>query len=156
MTTPAIILVLLLLPLGAAHLTQRRSAPIDLQSGGIAGLVLAFVFFGIGHFARPQEMTEMLPPMIPGRVAIIYATGILEWGLAAGLAFPRTRRAAGWACIAVLVGFFPANIYAAANSIGMGGHQWGPIYLLIRAPLQLLLIVWTYWFAIKEWVRCND
>jgi hypothetical protein len=33
------------------------------------------------------------------------------------------------------------GVYAAANSLGMGGHQWGPIYLLIRAPLQLLLIL---------------
>ena len=45
--------------------------------------------------------------------------------------------------------FFPANIYAAFNSIGLGGHQWGPIYLLIRAPLQIILIAWAYFLCVK-------
>jgi len=34
--------------------------------------------------------------------------------------------------------------------VGMGGHLWGPVYLLIRVPLQLLLIGWSYWFAVSR------
>ena len=34
---------------------------------------------------------------------------------------------------AVLVLFFPANIYAAINHIPMGGHAWGPVYRLFAA-----------------------
>lgn len=41
------------------------------------------------------------------------------------------------------------NIYAAVNHVPMGDHAWGPVYLLIRVPLQLILIFWTYWFTIK-------
>ena len=52
--------------------------------------------------------------------------------------------------IAVLVGFFPANIYAALNQTGMGGHLWGPVYLLIRGPLQALLIWWTWYYAVRS------
>ncbi len=150
MTTPAIILGILLLLVALAQILADRWQGIDVRTGGVAGLVIVFVFFGIGHFARTQAMADMLPPSIPLRVPIIYATGALEWSLAAALAIPRTRRAAGWACIAVLVGFFPANVYAALNSTGMGGHQWGPVYLLIRAPLQIVLIGWTYWFAVRD------
>ena len=151
MTTPLIILAILVLPLAIARLSATRSgARIDARLGGVVGLSMSFVFFGVGHFAQTQPMSEMLPAWVPMRVPLIYVTGLLEWGLAAALLTHRYRRLAGWACIAVLVLFFPANIYAALNSVGMGGHQWGPVYLLIRAPLQLILIGWTYWFTLRK------
>lgn len=149
MTTPLIVLSILLLPLIVSIALSTRYPGVDARSGGIVGLAIAFVFFGIGHFAQTAPMAEMLPAWVPFRVPIIFATGVLEWLLAVGLLVPRFRPQIGWACLGVLVAFFPANIYAAVNSIGMGGHQWGPVYLLIRAPLQLVLIAWTYWFAIR-------
>jgi uncharacterized membrane protein len=50
----------------------------------------------------------------------------------------------------VLVLFFPANIYAAINRIPMGGHELGPVYLLVRAPLQVMILFWVYWFTIRQ------
>ena len=94
-------------------------------------------------------MVEMLPPWLPFRHALVYATGLLEWLLAVGLLVPRLRRTAGWSCIACLILFLPANVYAAINAVGMGGHLWGPVYLLIRVPLQGLLIGWAYWFTVR-------
>jgi hypothetical protein len=32
----------------------------------------------------------------------------------------------------------------------MGGHEWGPVYLLIRAPLQAIIVFWVYWFTIRQ------
>jgi uncharacterized membrane protein len=55
-----------------------------------------------------------------------------------------------WVAAAILVLFFPANIYAAINQVPMGGHAWGPEYLLIRAPLQVAILFWVYWFGIKQ------
>lgn len=52
--------------------------------------------------------------------------------------------------IAFLILVFPASIYAALNRVDMGGHEMGPMYLLARAPLQLLLIGWAYWFAVRR------
>ena len=49
----------------------------------------------------------------------------------------------------MLIAFLPVNIYAAVNRVGMGGHEWGPIYLLIRVPLQFILIGWIWWFAVR-------
>jgi len=31
----------------------------------------------------------------------------------------------------------------------MGGHAAGPKYLWVRAPLQLVLAAWTWWFAVR-------
>lgn len=55
--------------------------------------------------------------------------------------------------IAFLILVFPANIYAALNRVDMGGHEWGPMYLLARVPLRLLLIGWAYWFAVRPRAR---
>jgi uncharacterized membrane protein len=31
-----------------------------------------------------------------------------------------------------------------------GGHGAGPIYLAVRLPLQLVLIGWTWWHAVRR------
>ena len=46
-------------------------------------------------------MSEMLPPWIPARLPFIWATGLFELALAAGLARPATARTAGIATIVV-------------------------------------------------------
>ncbi len=150
MTTPVLMLVLLAGPLLIASLVRATGSDVSLRNAGIAGLPLVFLFTASGHFISTTAMAEMLPPFVPARVPLVYLTGLLEIALAAGIALPATRRPAGLAAIAVLVLFFPANIYAAVDHIGMGGHVWGPVYLLIRAPLQIILIAWTWWFAVRE------
>ncbi|SDD62348.1 Uncharacterized membrane protein [Kordiimonas lacus] len=151
MTTPLIILSLLLVPLLATRLLALVSGKeLPSQSVGTYALAAAFIFFAVGHFVKTAGMVQMLPPFVPFRTPIVYATGILEAALAVGLIMPATRALAGKACIAVLICFFPANIYAALNQTGLGGHQWGPEYLLIRTPLQILLIFWAYWFAVRD------
>jgi hypothetical protein len=30
-----------------------------------------------------------------------------------------------------------------------GGHAWEPVYLLIRAQLQAIILGWVYWFTIR-------
>lgn len=146
MITPLIVLALLLGPLLATRITL---GPARRDLGGLLGLFCAFVFFGVGHFAETEAMIRMLPDFVPARRQLVLATGVLELMLAAGFLVPATRRLAGLAAIAVLIGFFPANIYAALNHTGMGGHVWGPEYLLIRVPLQVLLVGWTLIFALR-------
>lgn len=150
MVTPLIVLGLLIIPFGMFRLFGGKDRA---RLGGVIGLSLAFAFFGLGHFVQTLPMSQMLPPWVPLRVALIYATGVLEFALAAALLVPALRRRAGQLCIAVLVLFFPANIYAALNATGMGGHLWGPEYLLIRAPLQALLIFWAFLFAVRRPAR---
>ena len=116
---------------------------------GRIGLALVFAFTGFGHFAKTDAMAEMLPESIPGRRALILASGIFELLLAMLLlAWPKSRLL-GMTIIGFLIAIFPANVYAAFQRIPFGGHSAGPIYLLVRAPLQLLLIFWTYWFEVR-------
>jgi hypothetical protein len=32
----------------------------------------------------------------------------------------------------------------------MGGHAWGPAYLLVRVPLQLAVLLWVYRFVLRQ------
>ena len=146
MTTPIIILCLLILPL----ITARVIGGADkMRIGGTFGFAFAFAFFGIGHFVQTEAMTQMLPPFAPFPTLMVLATGLLELAIAAALLYPPSRKMAGFVAIAVLIGFFPVNVYAALNHTGMGGHAWGPVYLLIRAPLQAFLIWWSWFFVVR-------
>ncbi len=150
MVTPLIIVSLLVVPLLATLLLRRAGhLRVDWRIGGIVGLSLAFFFFATGHFAMTQPLVEMLPPWVPQRSALVYATGVLEVLIGVALLVPATRRIGGWAAAAVLVLFFPANVYAAIHQVGPGGHAWGLEYLWLRAPLQLLLLAWVYAFALR-------
>lgn len=148
MTTPLIILGLLTTPWIVAKLAGC-SEP-TLRTAGVFGLTLVFCFTGVGHFIKTEPMVEMIPPWLPGRVAAVYLTGILEIFLA-GLVLKRSLRPwIGSILLGMLVLLLPVNIYAAVERVPMGGHAWGPAYLAIRIPLQLLLMAWTYWFTVRN------
>ena len=150
MVTPIVMLLLLTTPYAVARgLSALTHRDYDVHVAAAIGVSLLFVFTGIGHFIQTEAMSEMLPPWVPARELIIYATGMLEFAIAAGFLFTSTRRITGWIAIVVLVLFFPANIYAAMNHVAMGGHAWGPVYLLIRAPVQIIIALWCYWFVIR-------
>jgi len=96
-----------------------------------------------------EPLSRMIPDIFPFRIELIYLTGILEFILAIGLLIPQSRYLAAMGCMAVLVSFFPFNVYAAFQSIDVGGHAWGPVYLWLRAPLQIILLVWC-WFLVAK------
>jgi uncharacterized membrane protein len=151
MTTPIIMLVLLTGPyLAVRAFSAVARRDIDARGAAAIGAGILFIFTGVGHFTQTELMTAMLPPWVPERTLLVYLTGILEFALAVGFFVPRARRLAGWVAAGVLVLFFPANIYAAVNHVPMGGHAWGPIYLLLRTPLQAVILLWVYWFTIRD------
>ena len=154
MATPLIMLGLLVGPYvvlaAVPGMRWRRSLR------GRIGLALVFVFTGVGHFVTPEQMAEMIPPVVPWRVELIYVSGVIEIAAAVAVLVERTRRAAGWFIIAMLVGLLPFNIYAAIVRAPMGGHAWGPAYLLVRVPLQLVLLAWCYWFAVRMRDEAGD
>tara|TARA_R110002096_G_scaffold199271_8_gene383100 strand:+ start:560 stop:844 length:285 start_codon:yes stop_codon:yes gene_type:complete len=94
-------------------------------------------------------MSQMLPPFVPARVAIVYVTGVLEILGGIGLLVPMTSRAAGICLLVFLILILPVNIYSAIQRVPMGGHASGPAYLLARVPLQLIFIGWTWWFGVR-------
>ena len=127
----AIILTLLLLPywlLALAHVPEVLR--------GRVGVALVFAFTGMGHFIKTSAMTQMLPGWVPMRVSLVYITGVFELLAAVAILVPPLSRYVGPALCVFLLLIVPSNIYAALERVDFGGHAAGPIYLLVRIPLQ--------------------
>ena len=140
-----VLIVAFVVALAAMRLTRGR------WSAGPAGRIAAavmFVFTGVSHFIFPGQMAEMVPPVFPAPAVWAYLTGVAEILGGIGLLVPRTSRIAAWCLAAFLVAIFPANIYAAINEVGMGGHRDGLDYLWLRAPLQAIFLVWVSYFGL--------
>lgn len=149
MITPVIIMLILVTPLVITYIVTigrggTNPTEPDWSRYGGWGLGGAFLFFSLGHVVQTDGMVAMLPPWVPARMTIVYVTGVLELCIGLALFVPSWQRRAAALAMVVFVLFFPANLYAAFNATGLGGHQWGPIYLWIRVPLQLILIGWAY------------
>ncbi|MFR0354927.1 DoxX family protein [Streptomyces sediminimaris] len=105
----------------------------------LAGLLAAA---GVTHFARPRPYDEIVPRALPGSPRTwTYASGAVELALAAGVALPRTRRAAALATAAFFVGVFPANVKMAVDWRDRPAPQKAAA--IGRLPVQLPLVLWA-------------
>ena len=104
-----------------------------------------FVFTGVSHFTHRDFFVAIVPPYLPWPVALVCVSGAAEILLGALLMLPQTSRLAGWGLIALLIAVFPANVHMAVHP---GLYPTiPPAALLIRLPLQGVLIALAYWFA---------
>src|SRR5215831_8565183 len=145
MKNVAIILTLLLVPY---LLLSLAGVPESVR--GRIGVALVFVFTGLGHFVRTSAMAQMLPNRVPMRVPIVHASGVFELLAAGAILIPRVSRLTGIVLCIFLLVILPSNIYAAFKRVDFGGHGAGPVYLLVRVPLQLFLIGWIWWFTVRR------
>lgn len=126
-------------------------APDQRPSLGTLLLAAVFVLIGVQHFIRPEFFDRIVPPglqklpmigMTPRQATLISGAAEVAGGL--GLLHPRTRPAARWGLLALLVAVFPANIYMALNA-----RDFRPLPEWVswaRLPLQGL-IGWAVWRA---------
>ena len=101
-----------------------------------------FVLAGALHFARPRPYEAIVPPWLPRRRELVYASGVAEALGGAGLMHPRTRRAAGWWLVATLLAIFPANVWMAQHPERYR-VPGGRAALLARLPLQAAFVAWV-------------
>jgi len=110
-----------------------------------------YVVAGVAHFVAPELYVQIIPPLFPAPLALVYLSGVAEIAVGVGLLVPRTRQYAAWATIALLLAIFPANIYMATSGVVVDGAPGGgdPSELVRwgRLPLQAVLILWAYWYA---------
>ena len=102
-------------------------------------LAVGFAGSGVVHLVRPQVFEPLMPAWVPAHREVIWASGVAELACALGLAVPRTRRAAGWASAALLLGVWPGNWQMALDS----RRTSSPAYKAVawgRLPLQLPMI----------------
>ena len=104
-------------------------------------MAVVYVAAGINHFVNPRMYVKIIPPYFPKPKALNYLAGAAEVLLGVALLFPLTRSEAAWGIIALLVAVFPANWYMYRQG-SFGIPRW---ILLLRLPLQAVLIAWAWW-----------
>lgn len=113
-------------------------------------LALLFVVAGAAHFLAPKNYLAIMPPAIPWPRAMVALSGLAEIAGGVGICLPRTRRAAGWGLIALLVAVFPANVYAISTGMKISGYTVPAWMLWARLPFQFVFIYWVYAVCLRE------
>jgi uncharacterized membrane protein len=111
-------------------------APLRADAKVVVG---AFLVSGVVHLARPQTFEPLMPRWVPAHREVIHASGVAELLCAAGLLLPATRRAAGLASVAVLLGVYPGNLKMAVDASRTPNDAFKAV-AFARLPLQLPLI----------------
>ena len=126
-----------------AVLGRLRRPLLYLMSAGYAAA-------GALHFLVPGAYVQVVPPVLPAPLALVYLSGIAEVAAGVGLLYPPTRRAAAVATMLLLAAIFPANVYMAVSGVAVQGSvsadpspavRWG------RLPLQAVLVAWAWWYT---------
>jgi len=102
-------------------------------------VVGAFLASGTVHLVKPEVFEPLMPSWVPAHREVIVGSGVAELLCALGLLMPSTRRAAGAASAALLVGVFPGNVKMAVDAL-RGSNRPFQAATLARLPLQLPLI----------------
>ena len=112
----AVLVTLVLATLGARLAGWLGVDYVDGWPQAVAvGLAAMFLMTGIAHFVNPlrRDMIAIVPPRLPAAGLLVTITGVLELVGAAGLLYPPTRVVAAVCLFLLMLGMFPANVYAA-------------------------------------------
>jgi len=111
-------------------------------------LGILFVFGGIAHFTKTEFYLKAMPDYLPLHEFIVYSSGVLEIILGLLLLINKTTRKAAIGIIVLLIAIFPANVNMYFNHTDF--PDMSETSLLIRLPIQLLLIAWAYIYTRKK------
>ena len=104
-----------------------------------------YVLAGLNHFRVPRLYLHIIPPAFPSPKVLNIVSGLAEFILGVALCIAALSSWAAWGIIALLIAIFPANIYMYSNDrAAFGISKW---ILLLRLPLQLVLIAWAYLYT---------
>lgn len=113
-------------------MTTSRSRDLHVLAG-------IFTVSGVVHLVAPKLYEPIMPSWVPAHREVIVGSGVAELACAAGLMLPATRRAAGWASLAVLLGVYPANFQMAVDATRTTNTAF-KLAAFARLPLQLPMI----------------
>jgi uncharacterized membrane protein len=105
---------------------------VSRSTAALAGL---FAVSGVVHLVRPRVYEPLMPSWLPAHREVILGSGVAELACAVGLAVPGTRRAAGWASVALLLGVYPGNVKMAVDASRSRSTRF-KVVAFARLPLQ--------------------
>lgn len=115
-------------------------------------LILLATFFIVGgtlHFIFPLAYSEIMPAWLPAHKVLVLVSGICEIAGGIGVLFPLTRRLAGMGLILLAIAVLPANVQMLLNAHNAGKDMLWQTLLVLRLPLQFLLIYWIWRVSLR-------
>lgn len=107
-------------------------------------MAFMYVFAGIMHFIKPKVYLRIMPRYLPNHKLLVLLSGIAEIALGIGLCIPTLKNASIHGIIAMLTVFLLVHFYMLSEEKASAGiPKW---ILLLRIPLQIVLIYWAYWY----------
>jgi len=118
-----------------------------LARAALAFLFLWFFIGGIAHFVFTEAEMRIVPEWLPQPRLLVLVSGVFELLGAVGLLWQRTRRIAAWGLFALTLAVTPANIHMLQIADQFPAVPYWA--LVLRLPLQLVLLGLIAWIAIK-------
>jgi len=131
-------------------MSTLRFSSRRMSVGQRIALLFVFLYFLIGgacHFLYTPLFVKIVPPYIPFPLLAVIVSGVFELMGAIGIANKRTRYPAGIGLTLLTIAVTPANLYMYQHAAAFPNvPQW---LLLVRLPLQLVLIACILWSTRK-------
>ena len=91
-----------------------------------------------------------MPPWLPYPRGLVLLSGVFQIAGGLGVLHPRTRRAAGWGLILLLLAVWPANFQMLFDARASGASAGTQALLALRIPLQIPLIWWVWRSCVRS------
>ncbi|MBM7634356.1 hypothetical protein [Geomicrobium sediminis] len=97
---------------------------------------------GVLHFTHEKLFRSIVPKFLPFRRLIVLVSGVMELAFSVLLWVQKGQKLTGKLLALFMIIVFPANIYMAAkNRTYINGKKIHPVFLWLRLPLQIPLIL---------------
>lgn len=101
-----------------------------------------YVLAGLMHFIKPKMYMRIMPNYLPYHKTLVYLSGLSEILLGMGVCFSITKNLSIYGLIVMLILFLLVHFYMLSGKKAAAGiPKW---LLVLRLPLQFLLIYWAY------------
>ena len=126
------------------------------MKGRLAQVLLALFFIVAGslHFIFPESYMQIMPHWLPSHFCLLLVSGAFEIAGGISVLLPRLRRSAGIGLILLSLAVLPANVQMLLNEHAAGSSTALLPLLVLRLPLQLLLIYWIW--RVTQPLRANS
>ncbi len=103
-----------------------------------------YILAGTMHFIKPKMYLRIMPRYLPNHKLLVYLSGIFEILLGITLCIPSVKNIAIYGVIAMLMAFLFVHFYMLSSKKASAGIPKS--ILLLRIPLQFLLMYWAYYY----------
>ena len=103
-----------------------------------------YIFAGIMHFVAPKVYIKIMPDYFKHKLFFVYLSGIAEIACGAALFFETLKSYAIYGIVAMLLIFLLVHINMLKGK--KEGRGIPKIILILRLPLQFLLIWWAIYY----------